>query len=132
MAKAKKIEGGPALVGGGDTNVVAHPAFREIPKSVFPLRTKEAQDEYNSMARILFDAGRLTISKHRALSSYAAQFDNITEASSAGKPIRGSWFAQLDKARKELGLDDLDKPIAAPETARGNKFARSGFASRRG
>ena len=84
-----------------------------------------------SLARVLFDAGRLTIGAHRSLSSYAMQFDTITKAAASGKQVRGSWFAQLDKARKELGLDDLDRPIAAPQGARVNRYARTGFANRR-
>jgi hypothetical protein len=59
------------------------------------------------------------------------QFDNITAAPAEGKTIRGSWVAQMDKARNQLGLDDLDKPVASPEDAKTNKFARCGFANRR-
>jgi len=114
-----------------DHNVVAHPAFRDIPKCIFPLRTAEAAAEYDTLARMLFDAGKLTIGAHRALSSYAIQFDNITDATTSGKQPRGSWFAQLDKARSELRLDDIDKPIAAPANAPANKYARNGFPSRR-
>lgn len=115
-----------------EEKVVAHPAFREIPKCLFPLQTEAAQKEYDTIARVLFDAGRLMLGTHRALSSYAMQFDTITAAAASGKQVRGSWFAQLDKARNELRLDDIDKPIAAPQGATVNKFARNGFASRRG
>ncbi|WP_039903242.1 hypothetical protein [Methylobacterium sp. GXF4] len=111
--------------------MVAHPAFREIPRSLFPLTSAEAQAEYDALARLLFDAGRFTANAHRSLSSYAMQFDTITRAAASGKQVRGSWFAQLDKARKELGLDDLDRPIAAPQGARVNRYARTGFANRR-
>lgn len=116
---------------GGDPRVVAHPAFREIPKCLFPLSTEEAQGEYDTVARLLFDAGRLTAGAHRTLSSYAMQFDAITKAAAEGKQVRGSWFANLDKARSQLGLDDLDKPIAAPAKAPTNRYARVGFAHRR-
>jgi hypothetical protein len=126
-----KARSEPAQVGEGDPRVVAHPGFRRIPKCLFPLRTKEAQREYDTLARVLFDAGHLSVGKHRALSSYAMQFDNVVAAPAEGKTVRGSWVAQMDKARNQLGLDELDKPIAAPEDAKINKFARSGFASRR-
>ncbi len=124
----------PSAVGapvGGDTSVVAHPSFREIPKSLFPLRTDAAQTEYDTLARTLFERGRLTLATHRALSSYAMQFDTITAAAANDKQIRGSWFNQLDKARKELGLDEIDKPIASSASAPTNKFAHVGFAGRR-
>lgn len=111
-------------------SVVPHPAFRQVPKCLFTLKTKEAKSEYDTLARTLFDGGRLTLGAHRTLSSYAMQFDTITAAAAEGKQVRGSWFAQLDKARSQLGLDDLDKPIAAPDSAQGNRFARVGFANR--
>lgn len=131
MGAARKTDAGLAQVGSGDPRVVAHPSYREIPKSLFPLGTTEAQAEYDALARMLFDAGRFAAGPHRILSSYAMQFDTITCAAAAGKQIRGSWFAQLDKARKELGLDELDRPIAAPAGASVNRYARVGFANRR-
>ena len=130
-ARTKRQEATPAQVGGGDPRVVAHPGFRTIPDCLFPLRTKEARKEYNTLARVLFDAGHMTVAKHRALSSYCMQFDNISAAPSEGKTIRGSWVAQMDKARNSLGLDELDKPVASPKDAQVSKFARAGFASRR-
>ncbi len=129
--RASRRKGVTERVTAGEPNVVAHPAFRDIPKSVLPLTSAEAQKEYDTLARMLFDAGRFTIGAHRALSSYAMQFDAITAAASEGTQMRGSWFTQLDKARKELGLDDIDKPIAAPQGAQGNKFSRSGFSTGR-
>ena len=132
MASRPKPKAAPAAPVAGETIVIALPGFREIPKSLFPLKTAEAQSEYDTLARILFERGRLTIGAHRALSSYAAQFDSITVANTTpGKQTRASWFAQLDKARRELGLDDLDKPIASPAGAAPNKFAGVGFAGRR-
>jgi phage terminase small subunit len=131
MRAKTKQDQQPAQIGGGDPRVVAHPGFRKIPDCLFPLRTKEAKREYNTLARVLFDAGHMTVAKHRALSSYCMQFDNISAAPSEGKTIRGSWVAQMDKARNSLGLDDLDKPVASPADAKTNKFARAGFASRR-
>lgn len=127
----RKIDHGIAQVGGGDPKVVAHPAFRELPACLFPLNTAAAQGQYDANARLLFDAGLLTASKHMALSSYAAQFDSITLLAQEGMPARASAFAQLDKARRELALDNLDKPIAAPASAPTNKFSRTGFPNRR-
>lgn len=132
MAQARRsVDASAAQIGGGDPRVVAHPAFREIPKALFPLQTEPGQAEYDTLARMLFDAGRLTVGAHRALSSYAMQFDVITRNSADGKPLRASAFVQLDKARSQLGLDDLDKPIAAPSQAPSNRYARVGFAQRR-
>lgn len=80
---------------------------------------------------MLFDAGRMTIGAHRALCSYAMQFDAINRTADEGRAIAASAFVQLDKARTALGLDDLDKQIAAPDGATENKFARAGFSARR-
>lgn len=130
MVGKPKDRAKPAAAQAGTSDVVAHPAFRQVPKSLFPLIAPEAQVEYDTISRMLFERGMLTAGKHRALSSYAMQFDTITRAAAEGKQVRGSWFTQLDKARRELGLDEIDKPIAAPQGA-GSKFARTGFASRR-
>ncbi len=131
MGQAVCKAAGGQVISDGDARVVAHPSFREVPKCLFPLSTQEGQAEYDTIARVMFDGGRLTLGAHRSLSSYAMQFDVITKTSREGRPIRGLWFAQLDKARKELALDDLDKPIAAPANAPANKFARTGFSNRR-
>jgi hypothetical protein len=93
--------------------------------------TDEARREYDEMARILFDNDRLTVGTHRALCSYVKQFDVITEASAKDRPIRGTAFVQLDKARAALKIDDIGQRIASPENAPENKFARVGFAARR-
>lgn len=128
-SKSKAASG--AAPPAGDASVVALPGFREIPACLFPLSTEKGQAQYDTLARTLFERGRLTMGVHHALSSYAMQFDNITAATANGKQVRASWFAQLDKARKELGLDDFEKPIAAPQGAPANKFAGVGFAGRR-
>ena len=120
-----------AQAGQGDLNVLAHPSFREIPKCLFALRSKEAKAEYDTLARAMFEAGRLTLDKHRALSSYAMQFDMITRTGVEGKAIPAYAFTYLDRTRNSLGLDKLEQPIAAPASAPVNKFARTGFANRR-
>ncbi|MGY2052948.1 hypothetical protein [Methylobacterium sp. JK268] len=130
-AARRKASAGVAQVGAGDERVLAHPAFRQIPACLFPLSTDEAGREYDRLARVLFDAGRLTLARHSALSAYAMQFDAVITATHQGKPLRASWFAQMDRARRELDLDGIDKPIAAPASAPLNKFARTGFANRR-
>lgn len=114
----------------GDQGVVAHPAFRRIPDPLFPL-TGEGREEYDRLARLLFNAGRLTLETHRQLSSCAVQFDNIHRAAAEGQIMSASMFTQYETARRRLGLDDLDKPIAAPEAAPTNKYAGVGFANRR-
>jgi hypothetical protein len=116
---------------GGNPGVVAHPAFRRIPECLFPLVSDKAKTEYNSIARMLFNAGRLTLGTHRVLCSYAMQFDVITRNAEAGKQIRAHSFVQMDRARAQLKLDDLDSPIAAPEDAPVNKFSAAGFSARR-
>ena len=120
-----------AQAGQGDPNVLAHPSFREIPKCLFPLQAEESKAEYDTLARAMFEAGRLTLDKHRALSSYVMQFDMITRTGVEGKAIPAYAFAHLDKMRNSLGLDQLDHPIAASASAPVSKYARAGFANRR-
>ena len=103
----------------------------DLPRCLLPLRTEEAQQEYDLLGQALVQAGRLTMGMHRGLSSYAAQFDGIIRAAQEGKQMRASWFTQLDRARAELKLDELEKATAAAPTPRPNKFARSGFSTRR-
>lgn len=98
---------------------------------MFPLLTDEARREYDELARILFDADKLTVATHRALCSYAKQFDVIVDNGNTGRIIRNTAFEQLDRARAVLKLDDIDKRIARPSEAPENKFARVGFAARR-
>src|SRR5215217_6908014 len=81
----------------------------DLPGCLLPLRSEEAQQEYDLLGRALVQAGRLTIGMHRGLSSYAAQFDGIIRAAREGKQVRASWFTQLDRARAELKLDELEK-----------------------
>src|SRR5215213_4871242 len=88
---------GPSDGSGPSGSVVAHPTFRDIPRCLFALRSAEAQREYDEIARVLYDANRLTIGVHRALCSYAMQFDTITVAAAEGKMIRAPAFVQLDK-----------------------------------
>jgi hypothetical protein len=80
---------------------------------------------------MIFNAGRMTLATHRSLCSYAMQFDVITRNAAQGKPVRAHAFVQMDKARAQLRLDELDKPIAAPENQAPNKFAGAGFSARR-
>lgn len=120
-----------AQAGEGDPNVIAHPGFRRIPESLFDLATPAAKKRYDDLARSLFERGRLTLETHQWLSTAAMQFDTILEAKASGKTIRGSWITEMNKAFARLGLDN-DKPIAAAQAAPTNKFARNGFAVRRG
>jgi hypothetical protein len=114
-----------------DSHVLAHPSFREIPKCMFPLASRKAKDEYNRLALLLFNAGHLTALKHRALSSYAMQYESINKSIDEGKTLSTFAFNVLDKLLRKLGLDELDKPIASPETAPKNKFSKCGFSARR-
>jgi hypothetical protein len=98
---------------------------------LYPLQSIEAQEEYSTLAQLLFKADRLTIDAHRTLSEYAAQFDALHISLARGLAIRPSRFDQLKRARKALRLRDLEEPAPAPEEPpRVNKFARCGFANR--
>jgi hypothetical protein len=106
----------------------------QLPRCFFPLKTEEAAQEYELVARALSDAGRLTLAMHRAVSSYALQVDSIVTAIKIGKPMRAFSFAVMDKARAQLKLEELERPAApllpAAPAPRPNKFANCGFSSR--
>lgn len=115
---------------GSNSNVVAHPNFRELPISVFPLFTERGRQEYERYVRLLFDADRLTAEAHRKLSSAMSQFDNIIQAQETGRPLRASWYASYDRLMAGLKLDDLENKVAAPKNPPLNKFSNCGFSSR--
>jgi hypothetical protein len=60
-------------------------AAQQIPACFFPLTNEQASREYELLARKLSEADRLTLSIHRALSSYALQVDSIIQAKDAGQ-----------------------------------------------
>ena len=98
----------------------------------FPLRTQAAQQEYSSIAETLVRAGRMDVHNHRLLSSYVAQLDNIIVTQQQKRQIRGSWFAQMDRARNKLKLHELEKHLQPVIERPPNKFALAGFAIRSG
>jgi len=120
-----------AQAGAGDDRIVAGPGYRDIPKCKMPLRTEAGQHEYDVTARILFDAGRFDHFHHSQLSLYANAFDEMFAARSDGRTVRGEMQKQLQRAFEALGIDDLNKPIAAPKGAPQNKYAGCGFSARR-
>ena len=120
-----------AQVGQGDPVVLAHPGFRAFPPSALPLQTDAARAEYDSTGRLIWNAGRLSKSMHIALSAYASCFDQIQRISAEGLTPRASWYTNLQKAQARLKLDDIDKPISAPQEAPINRFAWFGFPNRR-
>jgi hypothetical protein len=99
----------------------------QIRPCLFVLRTEVARNEYNTIALALIQADRLTMHTHRVLSSYATQVDAIAIAIEEGRPLRASWFTQMDRARGKLKLHELEKPVISSPP---NKFALCGFASR--
>src|SRR5215204_588574 len=131
LTTTRKAEEGPAEVDGRDEGVVAQRSLREIPACRLQLRSEAARREYDSLARVLFDAGRLSLEVHVHLSMYASMFDAITIGIAAGgTQVRASWYTQMYRALRALRLDDINKPATAPESAPVNKFARVGFAGR--
>ena len=110
--------------------VIGHPSRRRIPPCKLPLATTEGQKEYDTYARMLFDAGKLDASRHMSLSLYASAMDEIARRTVAKEPIRGSFYETARKSFAKLGLDDLTNPIAEPEDRAPSKFARAGFSSR--
>lgn len=120
-----------AQVGQGDAKVVAHPGFRELPPCRAALKTEKAKRTYDELARLIWNAGRLSIDMHMTLSTYAGLLDQIERIETEGLTPRASWFTGLLAAQKRLALDDLDKPISAPKEAPVNRYARFGFSGGR-
>lgn len=116
---------------GKEAKVFTHPGFTKIPACQFTLKSKPAQDRYNELVRLLWNAGRLSLDKHMMLSNYCILFDQIQTIEAEGRTPRASWFTGLLKAQKSLGIDDLDKPISAPVEAARNPFERFGKPNRR-
>lgn len=102
-------------------------AVASVPSCLFPLRTPKAQTEYETLAELLLQSGRLTVDSYRVLSEYALQFDCLHVSLNEGLLVRSSRFDQIKRARKALRLRDLDVPA---KEQRENKFARCGFSSR--
>jgi hypothetical protein len=112
------------------SEVVSHPSFRQIPDCLLPLVTDEAREEYATIARIMFDSGRMTMSSHRSLSAYAMMFDSIIRRSKEGIIVNASSFHQLETFKRRLKIDDFERPVASAKDASQNKFARNGFSAR--
>src|SRR3954468_4080167 len=119
-----------AQIGEGDEKIVAGPGYRDIPKCTLPLKTEEAQREYDRIARLLMDNGKFDMFHHLQASIYCSSFDTFHANHAAGKPIRTAVQLSMQKALGALKLHVIDKPLAASENAQLNKFAHCGFASR--
>ena len=125
------VDDTPAQMGGSDMPAAAHPPLGVIPTCRLPLQSEEARQEYDTIARVLLDAGRFGLEAHMRLSLYASLHDNITTAVAEGKQLRASWFTQMQRALSALKLDELERPPAVPEEVRPNPYAHCGFAARR-
>src|SRR5215208_40122 len=105
LTTTREAEKVPAHRDGSDEGVVVHPSLREIPACRLPLRSEAAKREYDSLARVLSDAGRLSLEEHIHLSMYASMFDAITTAVEGGTQVRASWYTQMQRALRALKLD---------------------------
>ncbi len=129
---AAALKNEPAQVGAGDEKVVAGPGYRDIPRCKLPLQTEEAQREYDTLSRTLFDSGRLDVYIHSQLSLYAALFDAVTVDAKAGRRTRAKDHEHMQRAFWALKLDELHTgPVAASANAPVNKFSSNGFSARR-
>ncbi len=117
---------------GSDVPAGEHPPLSEIPACRLPLRSEEARREYATIGRALLDAGRWGLETHIRLSVFASMFDTITNAVLEGKPVRASWFTQMQRALSALRLSELEKPPTPPQEAQPNRYAICGFAVRGG
>lgn len=120
----------PAQVGAGDERIVAGPGYRDIPKCKLPLKTEAGQREYDTYARVIFDAGLFDMYRHTHLSMYAQGMDEIFSAADKGLSVKTELRKATQRSFEALGVGELDKPIAAPKGAQTNKYAGCGFAAR--
>src|SRR3712207_6303648 len=97
LTATRKADDVPAHEGRSDAAIVPHAPLSEIPACRLPLRSEEARREYDTIARVLWDAGRWGLEAHIRLSVYASVFDNITAAAAEGKHVRASWFTQMQR-----------------------------------
>jgi hypothetical protein len=121
-----KSENARALA--GLAKIHAFPTFREIPPSTVPLGAV-GQAEYDTMSRVLFDAGRLTLFTHRSIEALALAKDTVAMLHAVGKPVSGRLLEQMNRALGDLRLVDVDQSLV-PHKPAVNRFANSGFAAR--
>ena len=111
-------------------SVLAHPTFRTIPPCKLPLQTREGQREYDTYARALFEAGRLTNTTHTELSLYASAMDAIAQRGAEGKAPTAFLIHRAQKSFRALRLEN-DEPVAAPLDEETNRFQKFGAPTRR-
>ncbi len=101
-----------------------------VPQCLFELATAEGIRVYLELACQLLISNQLDLQAHLALSRYAVLADTIHKAQSEGRQLRASWFDQMRRAERDLGLHQLQKPVPTAAPQRANRFSRVGFANR--
>lgn len=109
--------------------VVAFPRLREIPVPDLPLN-EVGQKKYDELTRALFDADKLTVVTKTAAEQAAALHQEIHRRMSDGKPVPASLSDKLQRALAQLKIAE-DAPTIASPGNRVNKFAGTGFSTRR-
>lgn len=110
--------------------VHALPVFREIPEPTVPFAEGSVgRKTYDKWARILFDAGHLTVISQGFVENLAMSDQTIAAMAEAGKPVPASVLTQRNRALGELKIIDVD-PSLTPQKPEDNVFRKNGFARR--
>lgn len=107
----------------------AFPIFREIPKPTVKLG-ETGQKQYDMMARLLFDAGRLTVFTQQSLEAYCLAKDTVARLGELGKHVPASVLTQMNRSLGDLRLAEVDASLTPKKPSSQNKFRRNGWASR--
>lgn len=113
-----------------EKKILPFPTLDRIPKPSLPLNSI-GKKKYDELAQALYQAGRLTTFtqtqiEHIALQHQAAAIDIEKKGATSA-----SRLTQIRHAMQEIGVDRINRPIAAPDEPEENRFARNGFAARR-
>ena len=125
----RRSEGEDAKALAGLAKIHVFPTFREIPQPTLPLGIV-GQAEYDTLSRVLFDAGRLTLLTQRSIEALAISKDTIAALHTAGKPVPARILEQMNRALGDLRLADVDASLT-PHNPAENKVRWNGFAARR-
>lgn len=108
--------------------VLAFPTLRQIPDPQLPLN-EIGLAKYQELARLLFDAQKLTAITRDAAEAAAVQWQGMHKSLSEGKDIPAHRYLAFERAMKIINVANNAPQIGGvPQRSR---FAQCGFAHRR-